>query len=94
MSKFSKRVFIIYILSLVVLWIVSTTLYWIVILTVLALQIINMILRNFIDKLTSYNGDKLYYESEKLRFIYAYFGFPIVLFFLKYFSGNGSMLKH
>lgn len=84
MSKFSITVFISYLLLLVTTWFIDKHLYWAIISTVLILQMINMVFRKYIDNKTKYH-DSYYAEEEKLRFFYAYFGFPITLMFPKYF---------
>lgn len=85
MSKFSIKVFVIYILSLVMIYVISKQVYWGVISTVLFLQLTNMFLRNWVDSKTKYK-ESINNESEKIRFIYTYFGFPITLMFKDYFK--------
>jgi len=51
----------------------------------MVLQLINIIFRKKIDNKTKYN-DSISSESEKIRFIYTYFGFPITILFKRYFK--------
>ena len=89
-SNFSKWVFFSYLSILTIIFIISRFaswvmyIYWFIILTILVLQISNMVMKKYVDNKTKYK-DSLLYESEKLRFVFAYFGFPIVLLFPDYF---------
>jgi hypothetical protein len=94
MSKFSKRVFIIYILTFIVIWSLSKTLWLVILFSIMFLQFINVLLKKFLNRYTWYNESKLFNESEQLRFVYAYFGFPVVLFFPKYFRELRKVSYH
>ena len=85
MSKFSIKVFIGYISVLLILWFTSRYAYFGVIGMVTVLQIINMIFRKRIDNVTKYK-DSFIYESEKFKFFFTYFGFPITILFPEYFK--------
>ena len=84
MSKFSKTIFVIYFVTLIITWIISRYAYWAVITLILFLQLSNMALRKWVDNKTKYK-DSIFSEDEKLRFFYMYFGFPIVICFPKQF---------
>ena len=84
MSKFSKTVFAIYFITLIITWLISKYAYWCVITLVLFLQLSNMALRKWVDNRTKYK-DSISHEAEKLRWFYMYFGFPITICFPKQF---------
>ena len=84
MSKFTKTIFITYIISLFIINYISNYVYWGVIILILFLQLSNMMLRKWVDNRTKYK-DSIAHEDEKLRFFYMYFGFPITVCFPKRF---------
>lgn len=90
MTRFSKWVFACYMMSLTILYLISKFnhfflyVYWTEMGTVLFLQMTNMLFRKPIDNFTKYK-DSISYETEKIRFVYMYFGFPITLLFPEYF---------
>ena len=84
MSKFSKTIFVTYIISLFIINYISNYVYWGVIILILFLQMSNMILRKWVDNRTKYK-DSIIHEDEKLRFFYMYFGFPITVCFPNHF---------
>ena len=82
MSKFTKTIFITYIISLFIINYISNYVYWGVIILILFLQLSNMMLRKWVDNRTKYK-DSIVHEDEKLRFFYMYFGFPYYCMFSK-----------
>ena len=85
MSKFSWIVFGIYLSILILVYFFINFLYWPILGTVLFLQITNMIFRKYINKKTKYKEkDELFMENEKIRFLFIYFGFPLVFIHLNY----------